>query len=101
MFEEIRNKMREKVRNLEYVMTIHAEEEMENDVLSIFDVENAILTGEILERQKDAITNEWKYLIGGKTLDDDDIIVVAKISLTDKLVIITVYREKFEYDESK
>lgn len=101
MFEEIRNKMREKVRNLEYVMTIHAEEEMENDVLSIFDVENAILTGEILERQKDAITNEWKYLIGGKTLDDDDIIVVAKISLTEKLVIITVYREKFEYDESK
>ncbi len=101
MFEAIRNKMREKVRNLEYVMTIHAEEEMENDVLSIFDVENAILTGEIFERQKDAVTNEWKYLVGGKTLDDDDIIVLAKISLTDKLVIITVYREKFEYDESK
>jgi Domain of unknown function (DUF4258) len=102
MFEGIRNKMREKVRNLEYVMTIHAEEEMENDVLSIFDVENAILTGEILERQKDAVTSEWKYLVGGKTLDDDDdIIVVAKNSLTDKLVIITVYREKFEYDESK
>ncbi len=101
MFESIRNKMREKVRNLEYVMTIHAEEETENDVLSIFDVENAILTGEIFERQKDAVTNEWKYLVGGKTLDDDDMIVVAKISLTDKLVIITVYREKFEYDESK
>ncbi len=101
MFESIRNKMREKVRSLEYVLTIHAEEEMENDVLSIFDVENAILTGEIFERQKDAVTNDWKYLVGGKTLDDDDMIVVAKISLTDKLVIITVYREKFEYDESK
>jgi Domain of unknown function (DUF4258) len=101
MFQSIRNKMREKVRNLEYVMTIHAEEEMENDALSIFDVENAVLTGEVLERQKDSVTSEWKYLVGGKTLDDDDIIVVAKISLTDKLVIITVYREKFEYDESK
>jgi hypothetical protein len=74
MFEPIRNKMREKVRNLEYVMTIHAEEEIENDVLSIFDVENAVLTGEVLERQKDSVTSEWKYLVGGKTLDDDDII---------------------------
>lgn len=30
-------------------MTIHGEEEMENDTLSILDVENAILTGEITE----------------------------------------------------
>ncbi len=29
--------MREKIRSLEYVMTIHAEEEMENDGLSIFE----------------------------------------------------------------
>jgi Domain of unknown function (DUF4258) len=101
MFDAIRNKMREKVRNLDYVMTIHAEEEMENDSLSILDIENGIATGEILERQKDIETGEWKYLIGGKTLDDNDIIAVVKISLTEKLVIITVYREQFEYDESK
>ena len=100
MFEETRNKMREKVRNLEYVMTIHAEEEMEDDTLSIFEVENVILTGEIVERQKDNETGEWKHLIGGKTLDDNDIIVVAKLSLVDKLVIITVYREDFEEYEN-
>ncbi|HEX9961483.1 MAG TPA: DUF4258 domain-containing protein [Pyrinomonadaceae bacterium] len=88
--------MREQVRDLEYVMTIHAEEEMENDNLSIFDVENGILTGEIVERQKDLETGEWKYLFSGKTLDDEDIIVVAKISPTGKLVIITVYLEKYE-----
>ena len=52
--------MREKVRNFEYVLTIHAEEEMENDNLSILDVENGILTGEIVERQKDSETDEWK-----------------------------------------
>ena len=100
MFEAIRNKMREKTRNLEYVMTIHAEEEMENDGLSIFDVESAIFTGEIVERQKDIETSEWKYLVGGKTLDEEDIIIVAKLSPTDKLVIITVYREDFEEYEN-
>ncbi len=98
MFEQIRDKMREKIRSLEYVMTIHAEEEMENDALSIFDVENGILTGEIVERQKDRETDEWKYLLAGKTLDDADIVVVAKLSLTDKLVIITIYFEDYEYE---
>ncbi len=60
--------------------------------LTIFDVERAILTGEIVERQKDVQTGEWKYLVKGKTVAADDIMVVGKISLTGKLVIITVYR---------
>lgn len=98
MFDETRDKMREKIRRLEYVLTIHAEEEMGNDALSIFDVENAVLTGEIVERQKDRETNEWKYVLAGKTLDGADITVVAKLSLTDKLVIITVYFEDYEHE---
>ena len=49
MFDHILQRMQEKVRALDYVMTIHAEEEMEDD-LSILDVEHAILTGEIIER---------------------------------------------------
>jgi hypothetical protein len=44
-------------------MSIHAEEEMNDDDLSIFDVERCILVGRILERQKDKVTAEWKYLI--------------------------------------
>lgn len=98
MFEKIRDKMRKKIRSLEYVMTIHAEEEMENDGLSIFDVENAVLTGEIVERQNDRETGEWKYLVAGKTLDDAGVVVVAKLSLSDKLVIITIYAEDYEYE---
>lgn len=98
MFEKSRDKMRGKIRSLEYAMTIHAEEEMENEGLSIFDVENGVLTGEIVERQKDRETGEWKYLIAGKTLDDAGIVVVAKLSLTDKLVIITIYTEDYEYE---
>ena len=51
MFERMLNRMRDKIRALQYVMTIHAEEEMDSDDLSIFDVEQAILTGRIIERQ--------------------------------------------------
>jgi hypothetical protein len=92
VFQRILKQMRDKVRNRQYVMTLHAEEEMSDDELTIFDVERGILTGEIVERQKDAQTGEWKYLVRGHTVTGDDIAVVGKIGLTGKLVIITVYR---------
>ena len=94
MFGHVLQRMREKVRALDYVMTIHAKEEMEDDDLSILDVEHVILTGEIIERQQDQETGEWKYLIAGQTLADDPLIVVAKLALTGTLVIITVYRDE-------
>lgn len=74
-------------------MTLHAVEEMEDEGLSIFDVERAILTGKIVRRQKDEETREWKYLVDGRSLSQDEVVVVAKLSPTDKLVIITVYAE--------
>ena len=61
-------------------------------------IENAILTGDIVERQLDENTAESKYWVTGKTIDDIDITVVAKLGPTGKLVIITVYREKDEYE---
>lgn len=48
-------------------MTLHAEEEMDNDGLTIFDVESVILTGEIIEWQRDRKTRERKYLVRGET----------------------------------
>jgi hypothetical protein len=94
MFEGILKRMREKVRALQYVMTLHAEEEMDSDDLSIFDVEQAILTGRIIERQKDTETSEWKYLIKGKSVEDRDVVTVSKLSSTGRLIIITVYVEQ-------
>lgn len=91
MFERILKHMREKVRKRQYVMTLHAEEEMNDDDLTIYDVERGILTGEILERQKDKVTAEWKYRIRGETVEGSEVEVVAKLSPTGKLVIITVY----------
>jgi len=92
VFDRILKRMREKVRTRQYVMTLHGEEEMDEDNLTIFDVESAILTGEIFERQKELATAEWKYLLKGQTVADEEVVVVAKLSLTGKLVIITVYR---------
>lgn len=92
MFERILEEIREKVRLRQYVMTLHAEEEMSDDELTIFDIERCLLTGEIVERQKDSNTGEWKYLVKGQTVADHKIIVVLKISITEKLVFITVYR---------
>jgi len=91
MFERILKLMREKIRKKEYIMTLHAEEEMNNDDLTIYEVESGILSGQIVEGQKDRETDEQKYRITGLTLSGETIEVVAKISPTGKLVIITVY----------
>ncbi len=64
---------------------------MNNDNLSIFDVERVILTGEIVERQKDKETGEWKYLIRGLTLQETEAVVVSKLSPTGKMVLLTVF----------
>ena len=50
-----------------------------------------ILTGYIVERQRDRETAESKYVVQGKTLTGDDAIIVAKLGPTGKLVILTTY----------
>ena len=84
LFPDTLKQLKECVRYNEYVATLHAEEEMDEDELSIFDIERAILTGEIVERQKDEEKPEWKYLVRGQTVDEGQVIVVAKISPTGK-----------------
>jgi len=68
VYNRILKQIQEKVRIRQYVMTLHAEEEMDHDGLTIFDIEHGLLTGEIIERQKDQKTGEWKYLVEGQTL---------------------------------
>ena len=50
-----------------------------------------VSTGEIIERQKDKVTAEWKYRIRGETIEGNEVEVIAKLSPTNKLVFITVY----------
>jgi len=84
--------MRGKIRINHYIMILHAEEEMDNDDLSIFDIERCILDGTIIERHKDIETGEFKYTIIGKSITGHKIGIIAKISITGKLVIVTVYK---------
>ena len=62
---------------------------MDEDPLSTFDLERTILTGEIMGRQRDQATQEWKYLVQGISIDGRQVVVVGKLGPTDKLVVIT------------
>lgn len=91
MFDRALKQLREGVRARRYIVTLHAEEEMTDDDVSIYDVERVILTGKIIGRHKDRQTGEWKYLVQGHLHGGDDLVVVAKIGPTAKMVVITVY----------
>lgn len=93
MYDRVLNRMRELVRTREYVMTVHAEDEMNSDGLTIYDVESVVLMGQITERQRDPASAEWKYLVNGQSLAGDGATVVAKFGPAGKLVFITVFRE--------
>jgi hypothetical protein len=43
-------RIRDLIRSLNYVVSLHAAEELEDDNLTILDLENIILTGRIVER---------------------------------------------------
>jgi len=75
MYDSILKRMQEAILNRQYIMTSHAEEEMDDDHLSIFDIERIVITGKIIERQKDQITEEWKYLIQSESFSNEVAVV--------------------------
>jgi hypothetical protein len=93
VFDRVLKRFREKVRRREYVMTIHAEEEMDDDALTVLDVESSVLTGRIVERQRDARRREWKHVVLGAGLDGSPVGIVGRLSPTGRLIIHTTYRE--------
>ena len=91
MYDRVLNRMRRLVLERRYIVAAHAYDEMAADDLTVWDVESAILTGRIVERQKDQLTSERKYRLHGEALDGSSMEVVAKVGVTGKLVVITVY----------
>ena len=85
------SQFRHLIRTLNYVVSAHAAEELDDDNLSILDLENIILTGQISERQRDVRTREVKCVISGIALDGSPAQAIVKVSLSGKLFIITVY----------
>ena len=84
-------RLRHLIRRLNYVVSTHAADELEDDNLSILDLENIVLTGQIVERQRDRTTRETKYVIQGATLAGDAGEVIAKVGHSGQLVVITIY----------
>lgn len=91
MLDDILRRMRNKIRTGDYVMTLHCEEELDAEELTAFDIERCILTGEIIERQKDNETGEMKYRVFGSMVSGDLMEVVAKFGQAGRLFIITAY----------
>jgi len=79
MAEPTITRIRECIRSLNYVVSIHAAEELDDDNITILDLENIILTGKIIERQRDPRTKEVKCVICGSTLSERHAETVVKI----------------------
>jgi hypothetical protein len=75
----------------DYDLTRHAINEMAEDELSIFDVEHAILSGEITKTETDDPRGP-RYTIIGLTEDQKtEVGVVGRFTETDIYLILTVY----------
>jgi len=85
------SRIRDCIRSLNYVVSLHAAEELDDDNLTILDLENIILTGKIAERQRDRKTREVKFVIRGRTIESQEAEAVVKFSRIGVLFIITVY----------
>ena len=72
-------------------MTVHAVEEMAEDDLDIFDIEEAISNGKIVLRTK-RDPRGTKYTIEGLALDGETPVgIVGRFHGNDRFLIITVY----------
>lgn len=94
MFERTLGRFRSLIRSGEYLLSMHALEEMAEDDVLTEDIEHVILTGSIVERQIDRAARERKYVFLGRDLAGDPVGLVAKIGAVGKAVVITVYREE-------
>lgn len=88
------DRLRAKIRAGQYAVPFHAADALDDDEISILDVENIVLTGGIIERQRDPQTRERKYVIEGETLDGHAACCVVKIGPTAQVVIITAWVEQ-------
>ena len=73
-----------------YYLTEHAFDESLTDNVDIFDVEHAILTGKI----RRAWPREGKYEVVGPATDGRYLGLVCRITLGQKVRVITVYKDQ-------
>lgn len=91
MYPRILQQLRALVRQGEYVLSVHAENEMAEDGFTEEDLEAAILNGRIVRRERNRV-GRLKYVIEGVAQDGRGLTVVAQQFPTRRLVLmITAY----------
>ncbi len=83
-------KIRQKIRDRNYYLSSHAEEEMLDDLLERSDIENAILKGKIHKKLSEDIRGT-RYRIQGPTKDGRITHVICRFKEDSNLIIITAY----------
>jgi hypothetical protein len=85
------DRIRKKIRLREYDMSAHAMEEMAEDMLTILDVEEAVLRGQVIRVEKDD-PRGTKYIVVGTALDQQTPVgIVGRFASNGRYLIITVY----------
>lgn len=85
------DRIREKIRLRQYDMSAHAMEEMAEDLLTILDIEEAVLNGQVIRVEKDD-PRGTKYVVVGTALDQQTPVgVVGRFTSNGRYLIITVY----------
>jgi len=79
------------VRQGEYLLSNHAENELDDDGFSDEDLETAVLNGKIVKRERDNIGRP-KYVIEGTAVDGRGLTaVVQRFQTRQIIVILTAY----------
>jgi hypothetical protein len=91
MYPRILEQIRALVGQGDYVLSVHAENELAKDGFTERDLEAAILTGSVVKRERDRIGRP-KYIIEGMARDGRGLTATAQRFQTRGLVlIITAY----------
>jgi hypothetical protein len=91
MSQRLLERIRDAILNGEYDLTRHAIDEMAEDGLGIFDVESAILGGEITKTETDDLRGPRYTIIGVAEDQKTEVGVVGRFTETGVYLIITVY----------
>ncbi len=87
---KVLQRIRQKIIDRDYYLSVHAEEEMVNDNLERSDIEYAILKG-IIEKKLTEDIRGTRYRIEGTVPDGRMIHVVCRFKEQGSLLIITAY----------
>ena len=93
MASRVLDRLRAKIRDGLLLIPFHAANELDDDEISVLDVEQIILTGDIIQRQRDPQTRQRKYVIRGDTLAGAAACCVVKVGPTGQVVLVTTWVE--------